>query len=73
MDFERKLYQGNWHRSFNTFQLFYHKKNEEEGISINQDETNSAYFFKQYHIDSDYKLSVCANSNQFPHKVILKI
>ncbi|KIQ79982.1 4-phosphopantetheinyl transferase [Bacillus sp. L_1B0_8] len=54
---------------FNSFTI---KKNEEEGISINQGDTNSSYFFKQYHIDSNYKLSVCANSNQFPHKVILK-
>lgn len=48
------------------------KKNKEEDIIVKQDDLYSSYFFTQYQIDSNYKLSVCATSNRFPKKVIIK-
>ncbi len=48
------------------------KKNKKEGIIVKQDGLHSSYFFTQYQIDSNYKLSVCATSNQFPEKVIIR-
>ncbi|MBJ8030650.1 4'-phosphopantetheinyl transferase superfamily protein [Bacillus cereus group sp. N21] len=48
------------------------KKNKEEGIIVKHDDLYSSYFFTQYQIDSNYKLSVCATSNRFPKKVIIK-
>ncbi|PGD99984.1 4'-phosphopantetheinyl transferase family protein [Bacillus pseudomycoides] len=48
------------------------KKNKEEDIIVKQDGFYSSYFFTQYQIDSKYKLSVCATSNRFPKKVIIK-
>lgn len=48
------------------------KKNKEEGFTIKQDNLDASYFFTQYQIDSNYKLSVCATCNRFPKKVIIK-
>ncbi|KAA0800291.1 4'-phosphopantetheinyl transferase superfamily protein [Bacillus cereus] len=55
--------------SLNSFTI---SKRGEGNIIFNQDNVNSTYFFKQYNIDSDYKLSICATSNQFPNEVIQK-
>lgn len=43
-----------------------------EVIKLNNNYPSEDYFFKQYSIDNDYKLSVCAKNNSFPNNVIIK-
>ncbi|TKH96149.1 4'-phosphopantetheinyl transferase family protein [Bacillus cereus] len=48
------------------------KKNSKEDIIVEQDINNASYFFTQYPIDSNYKLSICAMSNRFPNNIVRK-
>lgn len=44
------------------------KKNN-KGISVQSNGDNNNYFFKQYHVDDEYKLSVCSLNNGFPQNL----
>jgi 4'-phosphopantetheinyl transferase len=45
------------------------QKNAIGEFSIEQKESQYHFFFKQYHIDSLYKLSVCATIDSFPESI----
>lgn len=53
---------------FNSFSVILNKYN----IKIENSLGISECFFKQYYIDNNYKLSVCASKNEFPDKVIIE-
>lgn len=44
---------------------------DRKGISISSTEVDTAFYFKQYRIDKNYKLAVCSRNNFFPNKIIL--
>lgn len=46
-------------------------KNESGEITL-KGETSRNWYFRQYDIDQNYKLSVCASNNNFPSNVIFK-
>ncbi|PGD12321.1 4'-phosphopantetheinyl transferase family protein [Bacillus toyonensis] len=54
---------------FNSFTI---RKIEGEDITLIHDNIKNTYGFKQYNIDPNYKLSVCATSKKFSNEVILK-
>lgn len=51
-----------------SLQSFSIKKNE-EGIKIFQNNILADPFFKQYNLDSQYKVSICSLLNQFPKEI----
>jgi 4'-phosphopantetheinyl transferase len=48
------------------------RKQNQEKIVGSYCENLGEWFFKQYSIDPEYKLSVCAKTNQFPRGIIMK-
>ncbi|GAA0710101.1 4'-phosphopantetheinyl transferase superfamily protein [Paraclostridium ghonii] len=52
----------------NSFEII----NGKDGIKIGANKDNKKYFFKQYNIDDNYKLSVCATNDKFTDHVIIK-
>lgn len=44
-------------------------KSAEKGVIIKNQSHNSSYYFKQYCVNSNYKLSLCSIKNEFPKKV----
>ncbi|MFG0213636.1 4'-phosphopantetheinyl transferase family protein [Brevibacillus porteri] len=53
-------------------QSFAIRKNLDQSIMISQNDSRDAWAFHQYEIDPDYKLSVCATTNQFAAQVVMK-
>lgn len=47
-------------------------KNNENRVIVKQNHSSKSFFFHQYVIDEDYKLAVCATTNNFSQNVKIK-
>lgn len=70
MDIKRKLYKNDWKGLYTPLNSFSIKKESRTLISYKNIPKN--FYFKQYNIDPNYKLSACATRDEFPQEIIIK-
>lgn len=70
MDIKRKLYKNDWKRALYPIKFILYKKESRTSISYKNIPKN--FYFKQYNIDPNYKLSACATRDEFPQEIIIK-
>lgn len=52
----------------NSFSFSFHNNN----ILLQTSKNNKNFYFKQYNIDNDYKLSICCSNDYFPENITVK-
>ncbi len=59
MDIKGEFYQTNWKRVINDIGFFTISVNEDD-ITFHSINESNDYYFRQYNIDKEYKMTVCS-------------